>query len=232
MASKVDFDRKDLKSPDAFFESVGWANRYFQSNRATVIAGVAVLVALFIGGLSISRWRESRAEDAAATFLRGADALDADNISSARAALDNVAATSGGIYGQLANLYEADIALREQRWDDALKGYDQIARDGSTPYIRQIALLGKGHALDGKGDAATALTAYSAASELDGPFKENALRDRLRAARAATNTAEVTATIKKILEAYPETQDADQLAAELPPGEQPAAKSAGEKQDE
>jgi hypothetical protein len=82
MASKVDFDRKDLKSPDAFFESVGWANRYFQSNRAAVIAGVAVLVALFIGGLSISRWRESRAEDAAATFLRGADALDADNISS------------------------------------------------------------------------------------------------------------------------------------------------------
>src|SRR5262245_48368446 len=104
MASKVDFDRKDLKSPDAFFESVGWANRYFQSNRTAVIAGAAALIAIFIGGLSIQRWRHGRAEEAAATFLRGADALDANNISSARAALDNVAATSGGIYGQLANL--------------------------------------------------------------------------------------------------------------------------------
>jgi hypothetical protein len=232
MASKVDFDRKDLKGPDAFFETVGVANRYFQNNRTAVIAGVAAIIALFIAVLGIQRWRQSRAEETASTFLRGADALDANNVSSARAALDNVAATAGGIYGELAHLYEADIAMREQRWDDALKGYDEVSGVGSAPYIRQIAQLGKGHALEAKGDAAAALTAYVAASDAEGPFKENALHDRLRVARATANTAEVTATIKKILEAYPETQDADELAAELPSGEQPAAKDAGAKQDE
>jgi len=230
MASKVDFDRKDLKSPDAFFESVGWANRYVQNNRNTVIAATLTVIAIFVAGIVIHRWRESRAEDAAATFLRGADALDANNISSARAALDNVAATSGGIYGQLAKLYEADIALREQRWDDAVKGYDEIAGNGETSYIRQIAQLGKGHALEGKGDATAAVSAYAAASDLDGPFKERALRDRLRTARAANNAAEVSASIKQILELYPDAPDADQLSAEI--GAQPPTGKASKENPE
>jgi hypothetical protein len=214
MASKVEIDRKHLKDPDPFFETVGWANRYFQENRALVVLGAVAIVALFIGAVSLYRWSQHSADDNAASFMRASDALNANSLTTARTALEHVE-ISGGIYGQLAKLYEADIAVREQRWDDALPRYEALSRDGETPYIRQIALLGKGYVLENKKDGEGAATAYGAAADIEGPFRERALRDQLRTARAAGKNDAVVVAIKKILEAYPETADADALSAEL-----------------
>jgi len=214
MSSKVDFDRKDLKGPDAFFENVGRANRYVQENRRMVIGIAAAIVAVFIAGTALHSYSERSADDAASTFIRGADALDQDNAASAKAALDNLSGRSG-IYGELGRLYEADLAAREQRWDDALPKYEDVARSGSAPYIRQIALIGKGFVLENTSKLDAAAEAYAAAGSLTGPYREQALRDQLRAARAAGKDDVAKAAINKILELYPETPDADQLSAQL-----------------
>ena len=228
MSSKVEFDRKDLKSPDAFFETLGSANRYLQSHRSRVTATVIVLVAVFVGAISLYRWRQHRADETAAAFLRATDALDLDSLSTARAALETMSASAGGVYGELAKLYEADIAVREKRWDDALPRYDEVSQKGDTPYIRQIALLGKGHVLENKGDTAGATSAYANAAQMEGPFHEQALRDQLRAAKAAGKNDVAAAAINAILDKYPETSDADDLAGELPAlgGQRPAKSEA------
>jgi hypothetical protein len=216
VSSKVEFDRKDLKTPDAFFETLGSANRYLQSHRSRVIAVATILVAVFVAAISLYRWMQHRADETAAAFLRATDALDLDSLSTARTALENMSASAGGVYGELAKLYEADIAVREKRWDDALPRYDEVSRKGDTAYIRQIALLGKAHVLENKGDTAAAAAAYAEAAETDGPFHEQALRDQLRAAKAAGKNDVAAAAINAILDKYPDTPDADDLASELP----------------
>jgi hypothetical protein len=214
MSSKVDFDRKDLKTPDAFFENVGRANRYVQENRRLFIGGLAAVIAVFVTGVALHSYSEHSADEAAATFIRGADALDDNNTASAKAALENLSKRSG-IYGELGRLYEADLAAREQRWDDALPKYEEVSRNGSSPYIRQIALIGQGFVLENTSKLAQAADAYAAAGNLTGPYREQALRDQMRAARAAGNDDVAKAAINKILELYPETPDADQLSAQL-----------------
>jgi len=214
VATKVDFDRKDLKAPDAFFENVGRANRYVQENRRMVIGAAAAVLAVIVGAVAWHDSSERRADDSAATFFRATSALDTDSIESAKAALVTAAARSG-IYGELARLYEADIAVREQRWTDALPKYEELSRSGSAAYIRQIALLGKGFVLESTTKSAEAAEAYAAAGKLTGPYREQALRDQLRAARAAGKADLAKAAAAKILELYPETPDADELSAEL-----------------
>ena len=219
MATKVDFDRKDLKAPDAFFENVGRANVYLQQNRQRVIAACLAAIAIFVAIASWHRYSETRADETAAAFLRATDALDLDSLTTAKAALENVAGESGGgIYGELAKLYSADVAVREQRWDEALALYEPLSREGTTAYIRQIALLGKGFSQESAGKPAEAAATYAAASELTGPYKEQALRDQLRSARVAGNKELSAAAIEKILELFPESPDADELSAELKAG--------------
>ena len=91
MATKVDFDRKDLKTPDAFFENVGRANQYLQQNRQRVIAISVAAIALFVAVGSWHRYSESQADETAAAFLRATDALDMNSLTTAKAALENVA---------------------------------------------------------------------------------------------------------------------------------------------
>ena len=74
MSSKVEFDRKDLKSPDALYETLGTASRYFQSHRSRVIGAVILGFALLIGIVSLFKWREQRSDATAAAFLRATDA--------------------------------------------------------------------------------------------------------------------------------------------------------------
>jgi len=220
VSTKADFDRKDLKTPDAFFENVGRASRYVQENRRLVIGAAVAILTVIVAGIATHEYVERSADTAAATFIRGADALDQNNVASAKAALDNLTGRSG-IYGELGRLYEADLAAREQKWDDALPKYEEVSRGGSTAYIRQIALIGKGFVLENTAKLAEAADAYAAAGDLDGPYREQALRDQIRAARAAGKEDLAKAAISKILDLYPEAADADELSEQLASASKP-----------
>lgn len=214
MAAKTDFDRKDLKAPDAFFENFGRANRYLQENRRAVLAAAGAVLALFTGGLALHNANKRHADNVAATFLRGTEALRENNTATAKSTLDTVAAKAG-IYGELAKLYRAEMAAKAGRWDEALPDYEELTRDGSTAYLRQMASLGKGFVLESTSKPAEAAAAYAAAAEISGPYREQAFRGQLRTARAAGNDELTKAAISKILELYPETADADDLSRQL-----------------
>ena len=215
MASKVDFDRKDLKAPDPFFETIGRGNRYYAENRTKVLTAVVLAVSAFVAVISFSSYRASKADDDAATFMRATDALDLESYSTAQATLDNLAAKAGGIYAQLASLYRADLAVREGRFDDALPLYDEVVANGRTAYLKQVAMVGKAFALQATDKLAEAANVYAAAAELDGPLRSQALRNQLHSARAAEENDLAAAAIEKILELYPESEDADTLSSEL-----------------
>lgn len=210
-----DIDRKELKTPDAFFQGVGTANRFLQDNRAAVIASAVGVLVLFFGAVGYRAHRENVAQNAAAAFLRATDALEESSPESARSALNNVAGTAVAPYAAISSLYLAELELRTGDPETAAAAYANAAKELRPEYLKQAALVGQGFSLERAGKPADAAAVYAGAAAAGDTFKEIALRGQLRAAEAAGDEGLVKSAANAILEAFPESGDADDLAAKI-----------------
>jgi hypothetical protein len=210
-----DIDRKELKAPDAFFQSVGTANRFVQEHRAAVIAAGVGILALFFGAIGYRAHRENVAENAAAAFLRATDAMEESSPESARSALNNVASTSEVPYASLSSLYLAEIELQNGDPEAAASAYAEAAKELPNGFLKQAALVSQAFSLEQAGKAADAAAIYAGAAILGSTYQEVALRGQLRAAEAAGDTGSAKAAISALLEAFPQSDDADDLATKL-----------------
>ena len=208
-------DRKELKTPDAFFQGVGTANRFYHQHRVTMIVASVAVIAIFLGGIS---WRSSRnaaAAGAAAAFLRATDAVEESSPESARSAMKNVADTGERPYAALTGLYLAELDLKSGDADAAAEAYGHAARELDRDYLRQAAMIGQAFALETAGKNADAATAYATAANAASTYKEEALRGQLRAAKAANDSGLTKAALKALVDGYPQSRDVDALSAEL-----------------
>lgn len=191
----------DLKEPDPFFETITQARDYFDENRTQVLAiGGAVLAAavLLIG---VTGYYRSTRDAAATDFARAVANLEFDSPTAAEGSLDSLAARSNtGPYGTLGSLYKANLAAEAGRYEEALVSYDRFLDSAPTPYLKQVALMGKGYALERTGKDADAAAAYEQAAALEGPYAKPALSDRARLAEKAGDKAKAVETLKKLLE--------------------------------
>ncbi len=208
-------DRKELREPDAFVERVGLATGYFQQHRSRVLAIGGAVAAVFVGGLIWNAQAERRADRAAAGFLRATDALDLNSTETATVALAGLQESAAGVYADMAALYQADLAAGAGRCADAVGLYDRAASGAGATYIQQIALVGKAFCQETQNQPAEAAATYAAAAKLDGPYREPALRGQFRNATSAADKALAAAAIEALLEAFPESEDADELAKTL-----------------
>lgn len=208
-------DRKDLKTPDAFFQGVGTANRFYHEHRVPMVVGTIAIVACFLGIVS---WRSSRnaaAESAAAAFLRATDAVEESSPESARSALQTVAESGMKPYGTLTGLYLAELDLKGGNADAAAEAYGRAAKDLDRDYLRQAAMVSQAFAMESAGKNADAATAYATAANAATTYKEQALRGQLRTAKAANDTGLAKAALAALVEGFPQSPDADRLSAEL-----------------
>jgi hypothetical protein len=213
--AETHIDRKELKSPDAFFVGVGSFNRFIQENRALTIGGTLALILAFIG---LASWRsQSRQaeENAAATFLRATDAVEETSFESARSALTTVADDAGKPYGPLASLYLAELELKAGNADASAAAYGVVAKELDRDYLKQAALVGRAFALETAGNPGEAAKAYAEAAGAASTYKESALRSQLRTAKAAGDAELTKSALKALVESYPQSGDADALSSEL-----------------
>jgi len=215
MARRHEIDHKELKEPDAFMEGVGSTLTYVRENSTTVLGGIAAAAAVFSLGVWWNVSSTHDLESAAAAFMRATDAIAADNLTMADAALKNVAKIGVAPYDEMAALYSADILMRKNSYGEAAAAYEQLAASGSTRYLRQIAMLGRAYALESADQKSDALAAFEDAARVDGPYREPALRGQLRMAKASDANDKAIAAIETLLEKYPSAGDADALSAEL-----------------
>jgi len=192
---------QDLKEPDTFFETVTEARDYFEENRTKVLAiGGAVLAVAVL--LIAARGYYSATRNAAATDFASAVAnLEFDSPTAAEGSLDSLAARSNtGPYGSLGSLYKANLSAESGRYEEAIVQYERFLGSAPTDYLKQVALMGKGFALERAGRAPDAAGAYEQAAALDGPYTKPALSDRARLAEKAGDKAKAIETLKKLLE--------------------------------
>jgi hypothetical protein len=215
MAESSRFKRSDLKAPDPFFETVGNARRYFEKHRSRVIAIAATVTVVFVGGAAINAYVTRAARNSAATFFRGSEAFESESFEAAKTGLSNLGETGSRPYRQLANLYNADLASAEGRYQHAANLYGGFAEAMKTPYLKQIGWLGQGFAFEMQALNEEAAGAFDKAAGLEGPFREDSLRARLRVADKLEDSAAASVAIETLLELFPGVDDADQLAGRL-----------------
>jgi predicted negative regulator of RcsB-dependent stress response len=215
MARRKEIDQKELREPDAFMEGVGTTLTYVQENRTKVFGAIGAAIGVFALGVWWNTSSAAKLDQAAAAFMRATDALESKDLSMADTALSNVASSGVAPYDEMAALYSADVMMRRQSYSDAAAAYKAVAASGSTPYLRQIAMVGQAHALENQDQAADALKSFEDAARVDGPYREPALRGQLRTAKASGSNDKAISAIEEILEDYPTTGDADALSAEL-----------------
>ena len=200
MATREEFDRRDLKEPDAFFETVGVVNRYVQDHRNKVIAAgvafVGLIVAIGAGNEYLARTRAN----AAAAFARASANMDFESTGAAKVGFAGlVGRANSGPYGDLALLYKARLELADGDYDAAIADYDAFIGNAPTTYLRQQALVGKGKALAGSEKTGEALAAFLEAASIDGPFTVAALEDHARLALATGNDDAARQSIEKLM---------------------------------
>lgn len=215
MADQAGFSRRALRAPDQFFTTAGKLNRYIRENRRNALIAGLVVVAIAIAGFALNAYGERRSDHAAALFARAVDALANQSTAAAGTAFGNLVKDGHGIYGQLGNLFSADLAVQEGDHEQASQAYQRFTERATSGYLRQIGLMGMAHVSELSGDPTAAGQAYARAAQLDGPYRGQALRGLLRTAEATEDTQSTRRALESLLELYPASPEANDLSRRL-----------------
>ena len=144
---------RDTAQSDAFLREVDDALRedqfFSHLQRYGKPVGVAVVAGLIglAGWLGWSSYAQDRAEKRAEAMTQALDQIDAGNVVAARLALDPLAADGGNADQAIARLLQADIAQKQGKADEAIKGFAAVYADSATPTpyrdlanIREVSL--------------------------------------------------------------------------------------------
>jgi tetratricopeptide (TPR) repeat protein len=207
-AKRVKIRRKDLRLPDEFETLTGRALDWVRERQGLVGAVVGVLVLVALGMLVVSRWRASQNEAAALDFRMAHETFEAGKFPEAATAFAEIAEEYPRTpTGRLSRLYRAHALARKGDQAEAAVAYTEyLASAVASDYLQQEAYTNLGRANEATGDTAGALEAYSKASELDGPFKHDALLGAARMHEAAGRADEARPLYAQVLK---DTEDAD-----------------------
>lgn len=225
-AEAVGLDAQEMID-DAVARSTDQTAKWLKRN-STIIQGVIVAGVVVWAGWGIYGWRLAKAQASASSEVAKAVAqerglvtdepapeddtdprprfkAEADRLNASRTAFEQaIAAREGTGAAKYAQLALAAVHLDEGKHDDALKTFQALSKDqlaSSDPEFRGRALEGVGLAYEGKGDQASALTAYQELEKAGvSGFSELALYRQARLLQAQGKPDEAKKAAEKLNE--------------------------------
>jgi TolA-binding protein len=173
--------RKELKQPDAFMKAGSVARSWFQENVRTVVIVAAVERLQPLVGVTADYLHDRSEEEASRDLGERLKALERPISETATTtgddapfksaqerdeavakSMDELRAKHGGTRAaRTAVLIAGDAQLRLKKYDEAMKGFAEYAKDAHPDEpLRAAALEGQGYAHEGKGELDQALAAY------------------------------------------------------------------------
>ena len=215
------FRRKELRQPDEFETLTARGLAWVQERQQLALALLAGGVGVAILALIVSRVGAARTAAAGEAFRSAYATFEGGKFSDAEQAFAGVARDYGRTpFGKLAALYRGHAFARQSDPTSAVTAYGEYLTTSPESYLRQEALVGLGHAKEASGDAPGALTAYTEAGTLDGPFRTDALLSTGRLHEADGHQDQAREIYQGLVK---DTTDPDLralLQAKLPPGSQ------------
>jgi tetratricopeptide (TPR) repeat protein len=210
--------RKEMKGPDRFQVAMSEAGAWLsQRQKALGIAG-AVLVAIAVLAVGVSRYLEGERSAAGGELYRAIEAASgevADNPlprveqptyktveEKARAALEAAEKVRGRYSGSraavTAALLEGDALLDLREWDKAAAAYrSYLSSVPADDPLRFAALFGAARAQEGKGDLDAAAKRYEEAAGIE-TFRDRASLERARVLAQAGKKGEARKALQEI----------------------------------
>ncbi|MCA9553139.1 MAG: tetratricopeptide repeat protein [Myxococcales bacterium] len=214
-------DEEELLAPDAFLENAQKGEAWFEKHFKAIL-GAAVLVLAGIWGVQLMGARTEAAAARITTQLN--EAVDAyQEATGLQKVLTSTSPESlkrdyQKVYDQLAELrqahpeagaarmaalYQADLARRLEKYDEAVSLYDvYLSKAGPNDSLRFFALEGAGYALEGANKLDEALARFKTL-ESEGFYKDYALKHEARVLEAKGDDAGAAAAYKSIVDMEP-----------------------------
>jgi len=214
-------DEEELLAPDPFLDKAQQGEAWFEKHFKAILGGL-VLVLAGIWGVQLIGARSEAAAARITTQLN--EAVDAYQeatglqkvlTSTSPAALK---ADYQKVYDQLAELrqahpeagaarmaalYQADLARRLEKYDEAVTLYDAyLTKSGPSDPLRFFALAGAGYALEGANKLDDALARFKTL-EAEGFYKDYALKHEARVLEAKGDSSGAVAAYKAIVDMEP-----------------------------
>jgi len=213
-----------LLAPDAFLENAGQGAGWFEKNFKVVLGGVAAaLIAVFaIQTMSASK---ARAAAEVTTDLNDAveayrEATDLQTVLTSTAP-ESLKTSFKKVHDQLADLrtahpeggpaivaalYQADLARRLEKYDDAVALYDIYLKGSpADDSLRFFALEGVGYALEAADKPDEALERFKTLESTQDFYKDYALKHQARILESKGDKAAAATAYKAIVDMDPES---------------------------
>jgi len=196
--------RKELREADEFILWTTRLARYLRAHAAAAIwtGAAAALLTTAIG--AVAAFRHIQARNANEALAPAIAALDAGRAADAARLLNERASgwRNSPVHA-LGELYLASAEIAEGRYADARLRLQRLLPDLRRAYLRQLALLSLGYALEGEGDSASAAERFRQAAEIDGPYRAQALLGQARNAELANDLPGARRAYSAFLDSFP-----------------------------
>ncbi len=118
-------------------EQVALAKRY-----GPWIAGVAILVIVLVGGLKgYQAWSQKAHESAAVQYQNALNTAEQGDIAGARSGFEALSTEGPAVYKAMAHIQLANLALAEEKPDDAIAALDNAIAASSDQILRDTSHL-------------------------------------------------------------------------------------------
>ena len=212
---------EELLAPDAFLENAQKGEAWFERHFKALIAGLVLILAGIWGVQMLGAHREAEASkithrlNEAVTAYQEATGLQKVLTSTSPEALkrdvqkvhdqlaDLRAAHPEAGPARMAALYQADLARRLEKYDEAVTLFDvYLSKSGSNDPLRFFALEGAGYALEGAGKLDDALARFKTLESEDF-YKDYALKHEARVLEEKGDTAGAMTAYQAIVDMDP-----------------------------
>jgi hypothetical protein len=205
--------RKALRQPDWFQITVEKLVELYETKRALVWLGVALVIAVLSGIWGWQLFKERQDDQAGQEFTRAMNLYRSEKYRDAVPAFQKVETYRWSRFSTLAHLYEANSYLASNELDKAITAAQRfIAATSPDSLYRQIGLLTLATAEVGKNQCQQAIEHYSEAERITGAFRDRAVIGKARCLEQIGDTKAAIVAYKEYLNDYPDSLIAVRIA--------------------
>ncbi|MBI2360089.1 MAG: tetratricopeptide repeat protein [Deltaproteobacteria bacterium] len=222
--------RKDLRRPDQFVTFTGQLLDSVRHHRKASLIALAALAGAFLlyGAWDLYESRRNRL--AAQQYSRALGLFHEQKYRAALEPFTSLSNSAPSTYRRLALLYLGNTyaALGEPK--NAVPAFERLARRAPKPdYIHQLALLSLAQAHESAGNPKDAAKSYTAAQQVPGPFKQEAILGEGRTNAAAGNLNAALQAYRNYATSFPAAERRSEVSLRIRELESTVGKAKKEK---
>jgi len=199
--------RKDIRRPDRFVVFTGKALKFFEEKRAKCLASLAFLILIFLIPWSLNLYMGRQKRLASQEYSRALTQYHNGKFRESIETLNKVKDYNSTLYSHLATLYQANSYFDLKEPEKTIQLIKELLdQNPNDPLVLQHAFMTQGYSQENVGKCKDAISSFTLAEKIEGPFKEEALSSRARCSAQVGEYKKALDAYRQYLSDYPDSQ--------------------------